>query len=151
MKYKLNRFIKAQNKYYPIALKEIQAGKKENHWIWFIFPQLKGLGLSDNSKYYGISGIDEAKAYFQVNVLRARLREITIALLNQEQSNLVTIVGDVDFFKIQACMTLFYIATKEKCFREVLIKYFNGKLHFGTMKLLKMESYNIDKVLYEGL
>ena len=80
MNYNLNRFLKMQNKYYPLALKEIKRGKKKTHWIWFIFPQLKGLGFSDYSKYYGIDGINEAKAYMQDGVLRARLVEITQAL-----------------------------------------------------------------------
>ena len=146
MNYNLKRFIKPQNKYYPLALKEIKAGKKKTHWIWFIFPQLKGLGISDYSKYYGINGIDEAKQYMENGVLRARLVEITQALENQEQTDLPSIVGDVDFLKIHACMSLFYVATKESCFKRVLIKYFKGKLHLETIKLLKLKSYNINEV-----
>lgn len=147
MNYNLNRFLKMQNKYYSLALKEIKKGKKKTHWIWFIFPQLKGLGFSDYSKYYGIDGINEAKAYMQDGVLRARLVEITQALENQEQTNLPSIVGDVDSVKIQACMSLFYIATKESCFKQILIKYFNGKLHPETIKLLRMKIYNINEVV----
>lgn len=147
MNYNLNRFLKMQNKYYPLALKEIKRGKKKTHWIWFIFPQLKGLGFSDYSKYYGIDGINEAKAYMQDGVLRARLVEITQALENQEQTDLPSIVGDVDSLKIQACMSLFYIATKESCFKNILMKYFNGKLHPETIKLLRMKIYNINEVV----
>lgn len=147
MNYNLNRFLKMQNKYYPLALKEIKKGKKKTHWIWFIFPQLKGLGFSDYSKYYGIDGINEAKAYMQDGILRARLVEITQALENQEQTDLPRIVGDVDSVKIQACMSLFYIATKESCFKQILIKYFNGKLHPETIKLLRMKIYNINEVV----
>ena len=146
MNYNLNRFLKMHNKYYPLALKEIKAGKKKTHWIWFIFPQLKGLGFSDYSKYYGIDGINEARVYMQDGVLRARLVEITQALENQEQSNLASIVGEIDYLKIQACMTLFYIATKEHCFKNVLIKHYEGKLHPETIKLLKLKSYNINEV-----
>ena len=147
MAYNLNRFLKMQDKYYSLALKEIKAGKKKTHWIWFIFPQLKGLGVSDYSKYYGIDGLNETKAYMQENVLRARLIEITNTLANQEQSSLVSIVGDVDALKIHASMTLFFIATKELCFKKVLIKYFNGELHPETIKILRIKNYNINEVV----
>lgn len=146
MNYNLKRFIKPQNKYYPLALKEIKAGKKQTHWIWFIFPQLKGLGISDYSKYYGIAGLDEAKQYMENDVLRARLIEITQAL-ERKNKPLVSIVGDIDAQKIHACMTLFYIATKENCFKNILIKYFNGYFHTKTIKLLKLKSYNMNEAI----
>ena len=103
-------------------------------------------GVLDYSKYYGIDGINEARAYMQDSILRARLVEITQALENQEQTDLPSIVGDVDSLKIHACMSLFYVATKESCFKRVLIKYFKGKLHLETIKLLKLKSYNINEV-----
>lgn len=146
MNYNLNRFIRMQDKYYPMALREIKDGKKKTHWIWFIFPQLKGLGVSDYSKYYGLDGLNEAKAYIQHNVLRLRLREITQALARKNKP-ITSIVGEIDAVKIQACMTLFYIATKENCFEKILSKFYGGKLHPETMKLLKMNFYNINEVI----
>lgn len=146
MVYDLDRFLKAQNKYYPLALKEIKGGEKKTHWIWFIFPQLKDLGFSDYSKYYGIDGLNEAKAYVQNNILRSRLREITQALACKNKS-ITSIVGDVDAVKIHACMTLFYVATKEGCFKEILNKFYNGALHPQTIKLLKMKVYNINEIV----
>ena len=140
--YDLNRFIRMQDKYYPLALKEIKNGKKKNHWIWFIFPQLKGLGFSDYSKYYGIDGINEAKAYMQDGVLRARLVEITQALARKSKP-VTDIVGEIDTQKIHACMTLFYLATKENCFKEIITKHYDNNFHKKTLELLNMKSYNM--------
>ena len=79
--YNLNRFIEAQNRDYDIALAEIRAGKKASHWMWYIFPQLKGLGRSSTSEYYGLSGIKEAQAYLSDPIMKARLIEITDAVI----------------------------------------------------------------------
>lgn len=140
----LKRFYKPQEKYYQMALREIKAGQKRTHWIWFIFPQLKGLGFSDYSKFYGINGLEEAKAYMQDEILKSRLIEISAALESQRKSNLADIVGDIDSSKIHACWTLFYIASKENVFKKCLKKYFNGQFHQNTMKLLKIQAYNMN-------
>ena len=140
----LARFYKPQEKYYSMALQEIKGGQKKTHWIWFIFPQLKGLGFSDYSKFYGINGLEEAKAYMQNEILKFRLIEISAALESQRKTNLADIVGDIDSAKIHACWTLFYIASKESVFKKCLKKYFDGQFHSDTMKLLKIQAYNMN-------
>ena len=104
----LERFIKAQNNTYEEALNEIKAGKKRSHWIWFIFPQIKGLGFSHMSQFYGIENIDEAREYLANPVLGTRLVEISEALLNlQENDPAVVMGGSPDDMKLQSSMTLF--------------------------------------------
>ena len=103
----LERFIGAQKLDYDIALNEIRKGQKRGHWIWYIFPQIKGLGHSYNSEYYGLSGKDEAKAYLNNPVLGLRLKEITNALLNCKNSSVDDILGFPDNLKVRSCMTLF--------------------------------------------
>lgn len=136
MKFNLERFLIAQEKVFPIALKEIKAGKKKSHWIWFIFPQLEGLGVSENSRKFAISGLAEAKAYMLNYTLGNRLVQITEVLLCHYRP-LSAIVGDVDVEKIHASMTLFYLATGERCFKEVLERWFDGGLHEATCELLR--------------
>ena len=92
MKHNLERFIKAQEDSYKTALQEIKAGRKRTHWIWFIFPQLKGLGKRDYSEYYGICSLDEAKEYLSNDILFARLIEITTALLELDEKNIIDIM-----------------------------------------------------------
>ena len=116
--YNLNRFIEAQNRDYDTALAEIRAGKKASHWMWYIFPQLKGLGRSSTSEYYGLSGIKEAQAYLSDPILKARLIEITDAVI--------------------ACMTLFSTAAPDiPVFDAVLEQFFNGTLDRNTLRLTK--------------
>ena len=108
--YNLNRFIEAQNRDYDIALAEIRAGKKASHWMWYIFPQLKGLGRSSTSEYYGLSGIKEAQAYLSDPILKARLIEITDAVIAHKDKSAEEIFGGIDAKKLRSCMTLFSIA-----------------------------------------
>ena len=125
----LERFVKAQEDVYGSyqeALEEIKSGRKCGHWIWYIFPQIKGLGHSYNSEYYGISGEDEAHAYLNHPVLGARLREITKAFLNLESHSAYAILGRPDDIKVQSCMTLFDIVSPNDIFAEVLNKYYDG-------------------------
>ena len=133
----LERFIMAQECSYPIALKEIQSGRKMSHWIWYIFPQLKGLGRSYNSEYYGITDLEEAKAYLNHPILSERLREITEAMLNLPL-NLTAreILGGIDAIKVKSSMTLFYIASNDKLYNDVLERYYQGKMDYRTLKLL---------------
>ncbi len=107
MKYDLQRFIDAQERDYATALAEIKAGRKQSHWIWYIFPQLKGLGRSYHSNLYGIESRAEAEAYLAHPVLGARLREITDALLSHEDKSAVQIFGWLDAMKVRSSMTLF--------------------------------------------
>ena len=136
--YDLLRFLTAQNSYsqYKTALEEIRNGRKRSHWMWFVFPQLKGLGHSYNADYYGIAGADEARAYWQHPVLRERLREITEALLLLDGLSAKQIFGDVDAMKLRSSMTLFWEATREGLFRKVLDKYYEGKMRDKTLEML---------------
>ena len=124
--YDFEKFLAAQDLCYDLALKEITEGRKRTHYIWYIFPQLKVLGHSANSKYYGISGYDEAKAYYEHPVLRARLREITMALLQHRGESAVDILGDIDAVKVRSCMTLFDAVSPDDIFQEVLDAFYDG-------------------------
>ena len=136
--YDLLRFLTAQDSYsqYKTALDEIRNGRKRSHWMWFVFPQLKGLGHSYNADYYGIAGADEARAYWQHPVLRERLREITEVLLLLDGLSAKQIFGDVDVMKLRSSMTLFWVATREGLFRKILDKYYEGKMCDKTLGML---------------
>lgn len=137
--YDLERFVKAQDSKwgaYGEALREIQNGNKQGHWIWYVFPQLKGLGHSQNSEYYGISGKDEARAYLNHPVLGARLKEITKAFLECSNTFAYNILGFPDVLKVQSCMTLFDIVSPNDIFAEVLDKFYEGKRCEKTIKRL---------------
>lgn len=125
--YDLNRFLEAQQLDYPLALKEIKDGLKRGHWIWYIFPQIKGLGHSYNSEFYGISSKEEAKAYLEHPVLGPRLREITQALLELNNKTADDILGYPDVLKVRSCMTLFDLVSPNDIFNEVLYKYYEGQ------------------------
>ena len=123
--YLLERFLDAQESTYETAKQELLNGKKVTHWIWWIFPQAKGLGRSFNSTYYGLDGLNEAKAYWQNDILRSRLIEVTTILLNCPKTNIYDIVGN-DSKKIKSCMEIFYAASHEEIFKKVLVKYYEG-------------------------
>lgn len=125
--YDLERFLEAQEMDYGMALREIHDGQKRGHWIWYIFPQIKGLGHSYNSEFYGISGTEEAKAYLNHPVLGQRLREITSALLNCGNPSASDILGFPDDLKVRSCMTLFDLVSPKDIFNDVLDKYYEGK------------------------
>ena len=128
--YDLQRFITAQEQSYDgykQALSEMQQGRKTSHWIWYIFPQIKGLGHSYMSNYYGISCLEEAQEYLSNEVLSARLREITNALLSHKDKTSKEILGDVDSWKVRSCMTLFDTVCPDDIFREVLNQFYDGK------------------------
>ena len=137
MNQQLNRFLQAQDSCYDQALAEIRAGKKSSHWIWYVFPQLKGLGHSYNSSYYGISGKAEAAAYLNHPVLSARLREISEALLSVEGVGIRTIMSGIDSLKLCSSMTLFDSVSPNDIFAEVLQKYFDGKRDHRTLHILE--------------
>ena len=123
---------------YPIALEEVKAGRKTSHWIWYIFPQLKGLGFSGMSDYYGIDGLDEAKAYLADPFLKSHLIEISEALLNTGGNDPSEIFGYPDDLKVHSSMTLFAIADPcEPAFRRVLDRFYGGKEDQGTIRILK--------------
>lgn len=127
VEYDLERFAEAQNMVYDMALREIKDGQKRGHWIWFVFPQIKGLGHSYNSEFYGISGTKEAKAYLEHPLLEARLREISQAMLDCGNPSADDILGFPDVLKVRSCMTLFDMVSPNDIFKQVLDKYYEGK------------------------
>lgn len=139
MDYDLKRFKKAQDEdnAYKNALKEIGNGEKEGHWMWYIFPQLRGLGKSDTAMYYGIIGKGEAKAYLADKQLGGRLREICNTLAQVRGKSAAEIFGPTDAMKLKSSMTLFYIVSgKEEVFRKILAKFFDEKLDQKTLDML---------------
>ena len=125
--YNLERFIKAQEHSYQKALKEVENGKKCNHWMWFIFPQIDGLGSSTISKEYSIKNSQEAKDYLNHNILGKRLLEITNALMKLKSKSARSIFGYPDDLKLKSSMTLFKkISHDNEIFSNVLTKYFNS-------------------------
>ena len=137
-KYDLERFVSAQKYSYENALSEIQAGHKTSHWIWYVFPQLKGLGKSYRAEFYGIKNEDEAKNYLSHPVLGARLLEITNALLKLRENNPLKVMGSPDDLKLKSCMTLFaYISEEGSIFHQVLKKFFGGTQDEKTIRILE--------------
>jgi uncharacterized protein (DUF1810 family) len=134
----LSRFIGAQEKDYAIALSEIQCGKKRSHWMWYIFPQIAGLGLSDTSKFYALKGQAEAEAYSKHPVLGKRLIEISEVLLALEDNHATRIFGSPDDLKFKSSMTLFAaLPDSNPIFNKVLVKFFNAIPDWETLRLLK--------------
>lgn len=135
--YKLDRFIEAQNGSYEMALAEIHSGRKRSHWMWYIFPQLSGLGFSETSRYYAIKNLDEATAYLRHPVLGRRLVEICTALLQLKSNNAGDIFGNPDDMKLRSSMTLFAeVEGTNKAFNLVLDKFFKGLKDDKTLRLL---------------
>ena len=126
-KYDLERFVKAQEVVYGQALKEIKEGKRQSRWIWFIFPQIKGLGHSYNSEFFGLSGKEEAKAYLDHPVLGVRLREITQALLACGKQSADDILGFPEVLKVKSCMTLFDMVSPNDIFNDVLFQFYESQ------------------------
>lgn len=134
----LERFIKAQNTAYNIALNEIKNGRKRSHWIWYIFPQLKGLGHSYKSEYFGLNGIAEANAYLNHPILGMRLHEITVELLKHQDKTSVALMGShIDSIKLCSCMTLFDYLSPTDVFSQVIKCFYNGKRDGRTLKIIE--------------
>lgn len=145
-KYDLSIYIEAQNNSYIIAFSEISNGVKYGHWMWYIFPQLKGLGKSPNSNYYGIENYEEALEYLKHLILGKRLLDIIEALLKLENVNLVEVLGRTDYKKLKSCMTLFYevsnyINNEDNLFGEVLDKYYDSKCDMNTLRMLEAQNF----------
>jgi len=135
--YSLDRFLEAQERDYPIALQEIKNGKKRSHWMWYIFPQLRGLGRSARAHAYGIEDIAEARAYLEHPILEDRLREITKEFLKHKDKTAYEIFGDIDAMKLRSSMTLFVAASSEESvFYKVLECFFDGEFDRETIKFL---------------
>ena len=139
------RFKEAQERFgeYETAMEEIRQGQKRSHWIWYIFPQLRGLGRSHNSEYYGIASLKEAKEYLGDPVLKKRLLEISEALLEHKGQDIHRIMGGIDAKKLCSSMTLFEVAGDDdegcKVFGEILDTFFGGKRDGRTIGLLKTQ------------
>lgn len=137
IKYNLSRFLEAQNHSYLKALSEIKNGQKESHWMWYVFPQLTGLGKSDTAKYYAIGGLEEAQAYASHPVLGKHLVEISEALLAIDGKSALEMFGSHDDLKLRSSMTLFAsLENTDTIFNKVLEKYFGGEKDRMTLQLI---------------
>lgn len=139
----IERFIEPQKTSYAIALEEVRNGKKISHWIWYIFPQLRGLGQSNLAWYYGIEDLEEAKAYLAHPVLGQRLREITQAALELSETDPMKVFGWPDNMKLRSCMTLFAQISEDDLFARMLDKFFGGQEDSMTLELLKQKGYSL--------
>lgn len=134
----LERFVLAQRDSYPVALQEIKNGMKMSHWMWYIFPQISGLGHSSLATYYAISDLDEARAYLSDIVLGNRLKEISNELLKLETNEPVLVFGKVDALKLNSSMTLFdYVSDGEDIFQKVIDKFYDGRKDELTLNICK--------------
>ena len=134
----LDRFLEAQERMYETALKEIKNGEKESHWMWYIFPQLRGLGKSRMAYAYGINGLEEAKAYLAHPVLSSRLIEISEALLEHKDQDIEDILGDIDAMKLRSSMTLFALVSEyDSVFHKVLNQFYDSRKDMHTIELIK--------------
>jgi len=135
----LKRFLEAQENDFEIALAEIQNGRKQSHWMWYIFPQIAGLGFSPTSKFYAIKDRDEAESYLAHPLLGKRLVEISNALLEVEGKTASQIFGSPDDVKLKSSMTLFgALENTNPVFQRVLDKYFNGAKDRRTLELINV-------------
>ena len=132
----LERFIASQDAVWPRVRAEMAAGRKESHWIWFVFPQITGLGSSPRSVHFAIRSRDEAKAYLAHPVLGTRLREVTDSVLNIEGQSVREIFGDPDDMKFRSSMTLFDAVSPNDIFATALEKYFTGQRDARTLEIL---------------
>ncbi len=133
----LERFIEAQEESYEIALNEIKKGRKRSHWMWYIFPQIKGLGHSSTAQYYAIQNRAEAEAYLAHPVLSRHLLEISEELLKIESNDASRVFGYPDDLKLKSSMTLFSLVSKKTVFKRVLDKFFDGEIDERTVEFLK--------------
>ena len=132
--YDLDRFVRAQEADYARALSELRAGRKRSHWMWYVFPQIEGLGKSEMSRRYSIKSADEARAYLDHPLLGARLRESFAAVQNVEGRSALEIFGSPDDLKLRSSATLFGAVSDEGLFANVLQKYFDGKRDEETLR-----------------
>lgn len=135
--FRLQRFVDAQQYDYAVALSELQSGRKCSHWMWYIFPQLKGLGRSETADYYGISSIEEAEAYLNHPVLGARLIEAAEAVALHGDKSAEAIMGFIDAMKLRSSMTLFHAAAPDiPVFQNVLEFFYQGEPDDQTLHIL---------------
>ena len=136
--FQLKRFIEAQEHTYDVALSEIKAGRKKSHWVWFIFPQIQGLGFSETARYYAIKDLNEATVYLHHPILGERFIRISNALLHLKTSDAHGIFGSPDDLKLKSSMTLFSsIENANPVFPAILEKFFGGAKDPKTLRILK--------------
>ena len=141
----LQRFVQAQDPIYDKVRAELAAGVKASHWMWFVFPQITGLGSSAMSTRYAISSIEEAKAYHAHPLLGERLRVITEAMNNAAPNDPAAILGPIDAIKFQSSATLFeFVSADQKCFRTALDKFFAGRPDEATVRQIAIWQNDID-------
>jgi uncharacterized protein (DUF1810 family) len=139
--YQLNRFATAQQDDFEQALAEIRSGKKRTHWMWYIFPQIDGLGFSSIAKYYAIKSIEEAKAYLNHPILGPRLLQCAEAAVGVEGRSATEIFGSPDDLKLRSCATLFAcVSPPSSVFERLLQKYYSGERDKKTLRLLGIDS-----------
>lgn len=131
----LDRFIEAHEEDYERALKEIKNGRKLTHWMWYIFPQIKGLGMSETAQYYEIKSLEEAHAYLDNELLKSHLIEISNELLKLNTNNPEEVFGDIDSLKLKSSITLFSYISDNEIFNKVIDKYFNGNKDLTTIRI----------------
>lgn len=136
----LDRFLKAQDTNYNDAFAEISNGRKTTHWMWYVFPQIAGLGKSEMAVHYSIADLQEAKAYLQHPVLGKRLEEISFALLKHKDKSANEILGSPDDVKLHSSMTLFSsLEDAPTVFKEIIHHFYDDQVDSATIKLLKSE------------
>jgi uncharacterized protein (DUF1810 family) len=139
--FNLDRFVQAQAGVYEQALAELRAGQKRSHWMWFIFPQVAGLGFSATSEHYGIRSVDEARAYLDHLILGARLKQCADALMGIEGRTAMQIFGSPDHLKLRSCATLFAIASPPgSVFDGLLARYYDGARDELTLRRVQSEA-----------
>ena len=135
----LHRYIEEQERFgqFNLALQEIQNGNKLSHWMWFVFPQVKGLGRSYNAQKFAVRSKEEAMAYYSHPILGERLKLVTQAILAHNDKEIISILNaQIDVLKLKSCMTLFESVTHDAMFTEVLDVFYNGKKCEKTLRLL---------------
>ena len=134
----VNRFIEIQDGWMEIVESELKDGKKVSHWIWFVFPQLRGLGNSFNSEYYGLESLEDAREYYANKYLRKNLNKcLRIIYKYKDIRAIKDCLGELDTMKLHSCVTLFYLATNKKTFKRILDKFFNSLIDKETVILLE--------------
>ena len=135
-RFDLDRFASAQEASYEAALAEIRRGRKRSHWMWFVFPQLAGLGRSTTAQHYAIASLDEARAYLAHPVLGPRLRTCVEALQDLDHGSAEAVFGDIDAMKLRSSLTLFEQASGERLFAAAIERWFDGRRDEATLRLL---------------
>lgn len=135
----INRFREPQKNYFEQACRELRNGRKTSHWIWYIFPQIKGLGYSYNSNYYGLNDIAEAKEYLADAELRNHLIQACQILIDLNAPDIEQVMGYIDAMKLKSSMTLFYLADGGSIFKQVLDMYFGGQMCQKTVEMVGRE------------